>query len=171
MRAAAREAVDRGPILVWGAGAIGGTVGAALMRAGHAVVFLDIEKDHMAAISDPARGLIIEGPIDPHRVVAPAFTPNALRGSFRRMFLCVKAQHTGDACRAPLRHLAPDGYVLSLQNGLKERIIAAIVGEDRTMGCFVNFSADWMVPGRIIHARRSRRAGGRRTRRRHAAAP
>ena len=63
---AERAAVDRGPILVWGVGAIGGTIGAALVRARHAVVFVDIEKDHVAAIADPARGLVIEGPVDPH---------------------------------------------------------------------------------------------------------
>ena len=40
------------PILVWGAGAIGGTIGAALVRARHAVVFVDIEADHVAAIAD-----------------------------------------------------------------------------------------------------------------------
>ena len=29
------------PILIWGAGAIGGTLGAAFIRAGHEVVFVD----------------------------------------------------------------------------------------------------------------------------------
>lgn len=153
-RAAAREAVDRGPILIWGAGAIGGTIGAALVRARHAVVFVDIEKDHVAAIADPARGLAIEGPVDPHRIVAPASTPDAVQGTFRRIFLCVKAHHTEDACRALLPHLAPDGYVLSLQNGLCEKVIAPIVGPERTMGCFVNFSADWQGPGRIMYGGR-----------------
>jgi len=152
--AAMREAADEGPILVWGAGAIGGTVGAALVRAGHAVAFVDIEAEHVAAIADPARGLSIEGPVDPHRVVAPAFTPETVRGVFRRIFLCVKAHHTEAACRALLPHLAPDGYVLSLQNGLCETIIAPIVGAGRTMGCFVNFSADWHGPGRIMYGGR-----------------
>lgn len=152
--AAARAAVDRGPILIWGAGAIGGTIGAALVRARHAVVFVDIEKDHVAAIADPARGLVIEGPVDPHRIVAPAFTPETVQGTYRRIFLCVKAHHTEEACRALLPHLAEDGYVLSLQNGLCETIIAPIVDAARTVGCFVNFSADWHGPGRIMYGGR-----------------
>ena len=45
---AIREAVDHGPILIWGAGAIGGTLGAALVRARHAVVFVDIVEEHVA---------------------------------------------------------------------------------------------------------------------------
>ncbi len=37
-------------ILVWGVGAISGTVGAHLVRAGHDVTFVDIVPDHVAAI-------------------------------------------------------------------------------------------------------------------------
>ena len=40
-------------ILIWGAGAIGGTVGAFLKRAGHDITFVDVEREHVAAIGDP----------------------------------------------------------------------------------------------------------------------
>jgi 2-dehydropantoate 2-reductase len=46
--------------------------------------------------------------------------------------------------------LADDGHVVSLQNGLNERTIAAIVGLERTVGCFVNFGADYLGPG-LVH--------------------
>ena len=39
------------PILIWGAGAIGGTLGAAFIRAGHAVIFVDSEAEHVEAIN------------------------------------------------------------------------------------------------------------------------
>jgi 2-dehydropantoate 2-reductase len=150
----ARDAVDHGPILVWGAGAIGGVVGAHLVRARHAVVFVDIAEDHVAAIRDPTRGLAIEGPVAAFRVTAPAFTPATIRGAFRRVFLCVKTHDTEAACHALLPHLAADGYVLSLQNGLCERVIAEICGAGRTMGAFVNFGADWLAPGQILYGNR-----------------
>jgi 2-dehydropantoate 2-reductase len=150
----ARAAVDRGPLLIWGAGAIGGTVGAYLVRAGHAVVFVDIVADHVAAIRDPARGLAIEGPVGAFKVTAPAYTTDAVQGTYRRIFLCVKTHETEAACRQLLPHLAPDGYVLSLQNGLCERTIAEVCGADRTMGAFVNFGADWLEPGRILYGNR-----------------
>ena len=153
-KAHARQAADHGPILVWGAGAIGGVVGAHLVRARHAVVFVDIAADHVAAIRDPARGLAIEGPVAAFRVTAPAFTPATVQGVFRRVFLCVKTHDTDVACRQLLPHLAPDGYVLSLQNGLCERVIAGICGEARTMGAFVNFGADWLAPGRVLYGNR-----------------
>jgi 2-dehydropantoate 2-reductase len=141
-------------VLIWGSGAIGGTVGAYLKRAGHDVTFVDIARDHVAAIRDPARGLAITGPIASFKVVAPAFEPSEVKGKWKRIFLSVKAHHTQAACLALKPHLADDGYVLSLQNGLCEKIIARIVGPERTMGAFVNFGADWLKPGEIIYANR-----------------
>jgi 2-dehydropantoate 2-reductase len=141
-------------ILIWGAGAIGGTVGAFLKRAGNDVTFVDIEADHVAAISDPARGLRISGPVETLRIVAPAFTPQALSGTWDHIYLCVKAQHTEGASRALLPHLAPDGYTLSLQNGLCEPIIASVVGKQRTIGAFINYGSDWLAPGEILFGNR-----------------
>jgi 2-dehydropantoate 2-reductase len=136
------------PILIWGAGAIGGTLGAAFIRAGHAVVFVDSEASHVAAIN--AAGLKIEGPIFQDTVKAPAFLPADLKGRFDRIFLCVKAHHTRAAASALLPHLADDGAVVSAQNGLNELVIAEIVGRQRTIGCFVNFGADYLEPG-VVH--------------------
>ncbi|MFN3566598.1 MAG: DnaJ domain-containing protein, partial [Burkholderiaceae bacterium] len=51
------------------------------------------------------------------------------------------------ALGAVVDRLAPDGFVVSLQNGLCEDVIRQIVGSERTVGCFVNFSADYLEPG------------------------
>ena len=141
-------------ILVWGAGAIGGTVGAFLKRAGHDVTFVDVVEDHAAAIADTARGLSITGPVETFRVSAPAFVPAEVTGQWDHVFLCVKAQHTAEAARALLPHLSPGGYVLSLQNGLCEGIIAEIAGTERVLGAFINFGADWLAPGEILYGNR-----------------
>ena len=139
-------------ILIWGAGAIGGTVGAFLKRAGHDVTFVDVVPEHVAATRDP--GLHIRGPVEELAIQAPALLPADVTGAWPRIFLCVKAHHTEAACRALLPHLTADGFVLSLQNGLCETLIAGIVGPQRTMGAFVNFGADWMGPGEILFGNR-----------------
>jgi 2-dehydropantoate 2-reductase len=139
-------------ILVWGAGAIGGSVGAWLRRAGHDVTFVDVAADHICAIR--TTGLQITGPVEQFSVTAPACTPDELSGSWQRIFLAVKAQHTEAATRTLTPHLAQAGYVLSLQNGLNELIIQRIVGRDRTIGAFINFGADWMAPGEIMFGNR-----------------
>ena len=134
-----------GVIAVWGAGAIGGTVGAYLARAGHDILFVDQDAGHVAALN--AHGLHIEGPIEDFTVPARAALPGDVAGQFDRILLCVKAHHTEAAARALAPHLAAEGYVVSLQNGLNELVIADIVGRERTVGAFVNFGADYMSPG------------------------
>jgi len=142
------------PILIWGAGAIGGSVGAWLKRAGHDVTLVDVVPEHVAAIRDPSHGLRITGPVEAFTVAAPAFTPTQVSGRWQHIFLAVKAQNTESAAHALAPFLAEDGYVLSLQNGLNENIIAGIVGRARTIGAFINFGADWMAPGEIMFGNR-----------------
>lgn len=139
-------------VLIWGAGAIGGSIGAALNAKGHDVVFVDAVAEHVAAIG--AKGLEIVGPIFQDLVHAPAFLPEDLVGDFDTILLCVKAQHTEAATRALAKHLSADGFVVSAQNGLNELTIRDIVGADRTIGCFVNFGADYMEPGVVQYSGR-----------------
>lgn len=141
-------------ILVWGAGAIGGSVGAWLKRAGHDVTFVDVVADHVRAIRNPSHGLRIIGPVEEFSLSAPALLPEDVSGKWSRIFLAVKAQHTEVATRELAPFLADDGYVLSLQNGLNEYIIASIVGRHRTIGAFINFAADWTAPGEIMFGNR-----------------
>jgi 2-dehydropantoate 2-reductase len=139
-------------LLVWGAGAIGGTLGAHLARAGHDVTFVDRADEHVSAIN--SRGLRIEGPLVEFVAHAPAVRASDLAGAFDHVILAVKAQDTEDATRALAPHLARDGYVVSAQNGLNELVIKTIVGDARTVGCFVNFGADYLEPGVVQFAGR-----------------
>jgi 2-dehydropantoate 2-reductase len=134
--------------VVVGAGAIGGTVGARLALAGHSVLFCDADEEHVAAINE--HGLRIEGPVEELEARTPAVVPDELPGELGAVLLAVKSQHTQDALRAIAPRLAPDGFVVSLQNGINEPVVASIVGEERTVGAFVNFGADWVAPGRIF---------------------
>lgn len=134
-------------VVIWGAGAIGGTIGAYLSRAGHDIVFVDVVEDHVRAIRD--RGLGITG-MEEFKARAPAYTPDTLTGVFGTILLCVKAHHTTAATRMLAPHLSEGGAVVSVQNGLNEPVIAEIVGQERTVGCFVNFGADYVEPG-VIH--------------------
>lgn len=138
--------------LVWGAGAIGGTLGAYLARAGHDITVVDAATDHVAAINE--NGLRITGPIAEFVVRLTATPPNRLTDSWDTIILATKAHHTRAAARSLLPHLTPSGCVISAQNGLNELEIAEVVGESRTVGAFVNFGADYMEPGVIMYGGR-----------------
>ncbi|CAM4119098.1 ketopantoate reductase family protein [Deinococcus marmoris] len=139
---------DSQKILVWGAGAIGGTIGAYLVRDGSDVTLVDVDADHVAAISE--RGLAITGPFGDFKVAAPAFTPNTLEGQWDTILLCTKAQHTAEAAKALAPHLKPGGAVVSIQNGLNPLIINEHIPPVQVLGSFVNFGADYLEPG-VVH--------------------
>src|SRR5262245_42008878 len=137
-------------ILVWGAGAIGGTVGAYLRRAGLPVLFVDRSAEHVAAMKQ--NGLKITGPIEEFGISAPASLPENVSGRCKLAFLCVKAHDTPAAIEALAPFVADNGCVVSLQNGLNEQVIARRIGEQRTIGAFVNFGADYLSPGVVTYA-------------------
>jgi 2-dehydropantoate 2-reductase len=71
--------------LIWGAGAIGGTLGAYLARAGDDVTMVDTAVEHVDAIT--RGGLRVTGPIDEFTVRVPAFTPQTLSGTWDGIIL------------------------------------------------------------------------------------
>jgi 2-dehydropantoate 2-reductase len=139
-------------ITIIGAGAIGGVLGAYLARAGEQITFCDVDPDHVKEMNET--GLEIEGPDETFTVPVNAFLPEDLlqRGKpFEMVFLCVKAQHTEEALKPLLPLVQGTTSVVSFQNGLCENIISRLIGRDKTVGCFVNFSADYLGPGRILY--------------------
>ena len=138
---------------VIGAGAIGGTVGAHLARAGHDVLLVDSVEAHVQAIEQS--GLAIEG-ARTFTVRSRAVTPRGLADALdgrppEAVLLSVKAMHTAAALEPVVPLLGQDSFVVSMQNGLNEKTIAARIGPDRTVGAFVNFGADYLAPGRIMY--------------------
>jgi 2-dehydropantoate 2-reductase len=141
---AAREAV-----LVAGAGALGSVVGGLLARAGWPVTLLG-RAVHLDAIA--REGLVLEGLFGDHRVrgLACATDPRVLRGPYAAVLLTVKAYDTAAAAAAVAPLLAPDGVLISLQNGLGNlEAAAAVIGPARVLGARVIFGAEVVAPGRV----------------------
>ncbi len=137
-------------VTIVGAGAIGGTVGAYLARSGTAVEMVDKDAGHVTAMA--AKGLTIQGFDETFTVPVAAISPGELSGPLEVVLLAVKAQHTADAMGSVAPLLTADSTVVSLQNGLCPRTISAAIGDQRTVGALVNFSADYLQPGLITYA-------------------
>lgn len=131
-----------------GAGAIGGTVGAYMVRGGVDVLFVDADEAHVAAIN--GSGLTIQGYADTFTVPAKAVTPEGMPDELDAVLLAVKAPATERVMQEVGPRLAGNGFVVSIQNGLNELVIGKEVGRERTIGCFINFSADYLEPG-LVH--------------------
>lgn len=140
---------------VVGAGAIGGYVGAHLSRAGVDVILVDGWAEHVQAMR--SRGLTVTGMDGAGSVHAPVRAlhigdvPQLVRERpVDVAFIAVKSYDTLWATQLIVPYLAPDGCVVSLQNGINEDAIASIAGWDRTLGCAVSaLAAELVEPGRI----------------------
>ncbi|CAN5728075.1 ketopantoate reductase family protein [soil metagenome] len=133
------------PITIIGAGAIGGTIGAFITLAGYDVTLVDVVPEHVELMN--VKGLRIEGIRGDVTYPVKAVLADDLTGPLDVVLLCVKGHFTDEAMARYGPMLADDGYVVSVQNGLNEEIIAGHVGRERTVGSFVHFAADYLAPG------------------------
>lgn len=108
-------------ITVYGAGAIGGTTGAALARAGHDVLLVDSYAAHVEAINRD--GITVERNGVDTTVRVRAIMPAELGDKLELVLLAVKSHHTPDALTVLAPRLGSGGTIVSLQNGLSEELI------------------------------------------------
>jgi len=140
---------DGDAILVAGAGALGSVVGGLLARAGWSVTLLG-RRPHLAAVSKD--GLEIDGLFGTHRVrgLTCVTETRDLAGPYAAVLLTVKAYDTAATATAAAPHLAADGVLLSLQNGLGNLEAAAqALGPARVLGGRVIFGAEVVAAGHV----------------------
>lgn len=137
-------------ITIVGAGAIGGVIGAYLVKGGYDVTFLDINEEHVKKMNED--GLTIKAINEIFKVPVTAYTIDSFKKKQEKLhtvLLAVKALHTDEAIKSISGFLDKDGFVVSFQNGLNEEIIAEEISREQTVGCFVNLFADYIEPGVI----------------------
>jgi len=71
----------------------------------------------------------------------------SLRPTFDIVFTAVKAYDTAWVARLVEPYLADDGVVVGIQNSMTTDMVADVVGEERTVGCVVELSAQLFEPG------------------------
>jgi len=142
-------------IVIVGAGAVGGYFGAHLAHRGHDVTLVDAWPEHVDAMR--RGGLHVEGVTAGETVRASVHAVHlgevqhfAKERPIDIAVIAVKSYDTEWATMLIRPYLAPAGMVVSLQNGINEDRIAAIVGWGRTLGCVVtDFASELAEPGRI----------------------
>ncbi len=122
-------------LLFIGAGAIGSYLGAFLSRAGHDVTLVDPWGDQVETIRQ--HGISVSGPHEPFEARPSAVHLNEaarLPRDYQIAFVAMKAYDTAWATQLALRHLAPEGYVVSAQNCWTDPVVAAVAGPSRAVG-------------------------------------
>jgi 2-dehydropantoate 2-reductase len=130
--------------LVMGAGALGSVFGGLLQHSGQTVTFIG-RGAHFEHIT--TQGLAIDG-IWGEFQVGPVTSQSASTNEFDVILLCVKSFNTQESCHRVRGLLAPQGLIVSVQNGLGNlEIIAKEFGPPRTIGARVIFGAQIIRPG------------------------
>ena len=128
-------------IYMIGAGAMGGVYGGLLTRAGYDVTLVDIRKDHVAKIRSD--GLTVEGVRGTHviRIDSTLDTKGLPPADLAIIF--TDANSTAEAARTAKALLKPQGYALTLQNGIGNvEALVAELGEARVIaGVSMNSAA------------------------------
>ena len=70
-----------------------------------------------------------------------------MNGQYDILFLMTKQQHNAEVVQMLKGFLAPDGVLVTFQNGLPEMQIAEVLGEERVLGCTVAWGATLQAPG------------------------
>jgi 2-dehydropantoate 2-reductase len=145
----------RPKIAIVGAGAVGGYAGAHMAQANEDVTFIDPWPDHVEHMKklglrvSHAKGFA-EFSVRVRALHVTDAQQLAKEAPVDVAFICVKSYDTAWATMLIRQYLAPDGCVVSLQNGMNEETIAGIVGWGRTLGCVASrISVNLPEPGHI----------------------
>lgn len=134
-------AESAGLVAVVAVGAVGGTVAGGLLAAGEEVTLVDDWFENVETMRRDGLSLTRDGERATFR--ASAIFPDELERLDYKLgviFLSCKSYETAPTLRTVLPYLADDGVVVSVQNGMNEDAIAAIVGKHRTIGCVVHYN-------------------------------
>jgi len=137
-----------------GAGALGGYVGGYFARAGLDVTLIDPWPEHVETIRKT--GLELDG-LTPEekftvkpRILHLTEVQSLAKTPFDIAFVSMKSYDTAWATALIAPYLAPEGFVVSLQNCMNEETIAGVVGWGRTVGVVASLiSVDLFEQGKI----------------------
>jgi len=133
-------------ICMIGAGAMGGVYGGLLARTGCDVTLLDVRADHVAAIERD--GLKLVGIRGEHVVRLPAVSSPEGLAPMDMAIVFTDANATADAARTAQAVLKPEGFAMTLQNGIGNvEALVAVLGTARVVAGVSMNSAACPAPG------------------------
>src|SRR6202171_5992589 len=130
-------------IAIVGAGAVGGYGGAPMVQAGEDVTFIDPWPEHIEHMRKHGLRVthardIAEFSVHVRALHVTDAQQLAKERTFDIAFVCMKSYDTAWATMLIQQYLAPDGYVVSLQNCMDEETIAGSVGWGKPLGCLAS---------------------------------
>ncbi len=134
-------------IAIYGAGSLGTVLGAFMTQNGVDVELVNRNKAHVEALRE--KGAHVTGTVE-MTVPVKAIFPDEMAGAYEVIFLMTKQLFNDEVVTFLKPMLTEDGVIVTLQNGIPEPGIAAIVGKAHTIGCTVEWGATLSAPGECV---------------------
>lgn len=138
---------------IYGAGAMGGVLGALIEKSGGKVDLYARNAAHVQAVRENGLTLRCEADGTFFTVRPEIFTPDEMpvrtqkNGRYDVIFLMTKQRENEKIVTFLKDYLKEDGALVTTQNGLPEEKIAKIVGANRTFGGVCSFGANFETAG------------------------
>jgi 2-dehydropantoate 2-reductase len=147
-------------LAMMGAGAVGSYIGGHFSLHGEDVTLIDPWAEHIETIKRD--GLHLADTQSKYIAHPRALHLHEVQSLFKEpvdiALVCVKSYDTVWATEMISQYLAPDGFIVSVQNSINEERIAGVVGWGRVVGCIAStIGVETNKPG---HAVRTRPPGG-----------
>jgi 2-dehydropantoate 2-reductase len=137
-------------VLIVGAGALGGLVGAFLTRAGEDVTLLETNAARAHLLNTDGLQIVQSGGGESITVLLRVVTSTDGLEPFDLVFIAVKAYQTEDAVKAALPAAHSGTRFLSMQNGVGNTdVMARLVGPGRVLCGITYHSVQHVGPGRL----------------------
>lgn len=133
-----------GKYAIYGAGSLGTILGAYITKSGIDIELINRNEAHIAALRES--GAKIRGTVE-LTIPVKALFPSEMEGKYDVIFLMTKQLQNREVVTKLSTYLSENGVIVTLQNGLPEPGIAEIIGDNRTIGCVVEWGATLVEPG------------------------
>lgn len=143
-------------IAVLGAGAVGSYIGSKLIEHGFTNVDF-IARSGYSALKE--KGLLVRNYTDKSPYYLKVNPLKELQGEYDVILICVKSKDTVQAAQQASKHLQPDGFVASIQNGVENPdLISAYIDKSRVITTVIYLTAvmqekgvlAYMAEGRLL---------------------
>lgn len=130
---------------IYGAGSLGIVLSAYLAKNGEKFDIIDRNPKSVEALNK--NGAIVVGTVQMQEAVN-AILDTDVKDKYDIIFLLTKQLGNLETIKKLSGFLTADGVICTMQNGLPEKDISEVIGENRTYGCAVAWGATRIEPGK-----------------------
>lgn len=131
-------------IAIYGAGSLGTILGAYITKNNVKVDLINRNRKHIEALKE--NGAKVIGTVN-FDIKVNALFIEEMKEKYDVIFLMTKQQENAIIANFLKDYLSSEGVVVTLQNGLPEYLLQDILGEEKVLGCTVNWGATLKEPG------------------------